>query len=931
MQSFGGTIWAFLCVDCARLLLKPTSGMADWRVWAQTCPSGSSPDLVARLPVVACNRGAAALGLHSTGTPLGLCDRCCARRKRAARRDLAPSLSATTLPPRSHTAGVPTPGVPLAPRLLPHLGQAPAPPSPCMPQDGWLGSALSFGTQSDSMGVSTSFPDGASSGIVDRLGGERQAAARAESLGQRRRAVSPTRVGEGAQPQELPVDARRRLLFASGGELSREPIQPPPSSATKLPALPSCREFLDCLRAGNYDRQQDNSTLEDIASAILWRGDRHEIRLRHKNGSVRVYQRQLSRRKAQVKTSPTDKRREAARRLQGGGAQVGVAKTKGCRTRPSRGAVQLSVTEQVGLVAAPSMSNVGFNHRRLALGGDASGLCSLLILRFERRELSALPGKKVDVTGSGAHLVSLTAAIQERVLALCDGGLFVERLAYASAALNDAATAATSVATAAVAFPGSPATSGQDVQIVVGLDKGGDPGTVKIVASNINQAHPNSPSNTILVGVCPCDNDKYEALAAMMETHLPQIDALLRDGVKVHGARRPVRLMFGCDYDAQCCFLGHKGATASQPCLMCKRTRSPSVKQALLDAIHGTLQDESGSGNLPEGTSSADRMVMDYATRTIAMPGTPDHHCSVARSPLLGIDPRQIVPIPRHTTQGINHRFLRLAVKTVMVYRSATDGAAAGRQAGADFVLELVGLLHERVRVRPTDFYGGLFIGRDCHTIDDNSALVRAAFVGKVSPEHPAAYEKAWSLWNRDRKTLNRPAIIPAWEVVASRADTSAMVTVMKGSLGWLSNSPKIHILMFHAPDFLELWGSIGLYREQGLEAWHGRYGQNAVKFPGATELERAAGFMRAMLLAREAGADVLARYMETRRSAAAGARKATKATDKRRRQNKPALPECTAKSAKAAKKRLKWAVDNTEEAAKTVGANLKRVGQQSV
>ena len=157
VQSFGRTIWAYLCVDCARLLLKPTSGMADWRDWAQTCPSGSSPDLVARLPVVACKRGAAALGLHSTGTPLGLCDRCCARHKRAARRDLTPSLSATTLPPRSPTAGVPTPGVPLAPRLLPHLGQAPAPPSPCMPQDGWLGSALSVGTQSASMGVSTGF------------------------------------------------------------------------------------------------------------------------------------------------------------------------------------------------------------------------------------------------------------------------------------------------------------------------------------------------------------------------------------------------------------------------------------------------------------------------------------------------------------------------------------------------------------------------------------------------------------------------------------------------------------------------------------------------------------------------------------------------------------------------------------------------------
>jgi len=284
-------------------------------------------------------------------------------------------------------------------------------------------------------------------------------------------------------------------------------------------------------------------------------------------------------------------------------------------------------------------------------------------------------------------------------------------------------------------------------------------------------------------------------------------------------------MIFGCDYDAQCCFLGHKGTTATQPCLMCERTRSPSVKQALRDATHGTLQDVSGSGNLREGTHFADRMVMDDATWTIAMPGTQDHHCSVARSPLLGIDPRQIVPIPLHTTQGINHRVLRLAVETVMVYRSATDGAAAGRQAGADFALVLVGLLHERVRVRPTDFHGGPFIGRDCRTIGDKSALVCAALVGKVSSEHLAAYEKAWSLRNGVRKTLNRAAIIPAEEVVAFRADTSAMATVLKGSFGWLSISPKLHILMFHASEFLDLWGSIGLYGEQGLEAWHGRYG----------------------------------------------------------------------------------------------------------
>jgi len=111
---------------------------------------------------------------------------------------------------------------------------------------------------------------------------------------------------------------------------------------------------------------------------------------------------------------------------------------------------------------------------------------------------------------------------------------------------NEAGTAA-----AFVAHPGSPPSTEQDVHVTLGLDKEGDPGTVKIVATIINQPHPNSPFNTILVGVCHCEKDNYEELASMLETHLPQVSALLRDGVLVRGVRRPVRLMLGCDYAAQ--------------------------------------------------------------------------------------------------------------------------------------------------------------------------------------------------------------------------------------------------------------------------------------------------------------------------------------------------------------------------------------------
>ena len=150
------------------------------------------------------------------------------------------------------------------------------------------------------------------------------------------------------------------------------------------------------------------------------------------------------------------------------------------------------------------------------------------------------------MTGSGVHLVSLIAAIQARVSALCDADLLVERRANDSVAATNASPAEAGAAPI-FPLPGSPPAPEPDVQITLGLDKGGDPGTVKFVVSLINQAHPDSLSNTLLVGVWPCDEDKHDELSAMLEPHLPQIDTLLRDGVTVHGARRPVRLIFVSD------------------------------------------------------------------------------------------------------------------------------------------------------------------------------------------------------------------------------------------------------------------------------------------------------------------------------------------------------------------------------------------------
>jgi len=168
--------------------------------------------------------------------------------------------------------------------------------------------------------------------------------------------------------------------------------------------------------------------------------------------------------------------------------------------------------------------------------------------------------------------------------------------------------------------------------------------------------------------------------------------------------------------------------------------------------------------------------------------------------------------------------------------------------------------------------------------------IVCAALFGKVPLAHLAAYKEAWSPWNKVGETRNRAAIVPSEDVLAFRSNKSAMVTVLKGSFCWFSIPPKIHFLMFQAPEILGMWGSIGLHGEKRLQTWRGGYGQNAVKFPGAAELERGAGFISGMALASEAGVDVLARCVARRKPTAAGARKATKVTDERGPEKKPPL-----------------------------------------
>lgn len=78
-----------------------------------------------------------------------------------------------------------------------------------------------------------------------------------------------------------------------------------------------------------------------------------------------------------------------------------------------------------------------------------------------------------------------------------------------------------------------------------------------------------------------------------------------------------------------------------------------------------------------------------------------------------------------------------------------------------------------------------------------------------------------------------------------------------------------------HALDVLDWFGSIGLYEEQAIEAWHGHENQNASTCAAGAELQSAAKLVRTQALALKAD-DWRTTNSPTWKSAKASTRMAT-------------------------------------------------------
>jgi len=289
---------------------------------------------------------------------------------------------------------------------------------------------------------------------------------------------------------------------------------------------------------------------------------------------------------------------------------------------------------------------------------------------------------------------------------------------------------------------------------------------------------------------------------------------------------------------------------------------------------------------------------------------------SIARPPLFSVDPRQIVPIPLHILVGITLRLLRLAIELVISCR--------GRPVGSAFAFELTETLRRVVRVRPAPYHAGVFIGRYCHAIAQRSDVICRALISLVAESDHVAHKWLWVVWREVSWTMNRAAQVHASEARELRANAQLFVRHLKRSFPWFNISPKLHILMYHAPDFLDLFGSIGLCGEQSIEAWQGFFTQNAAKYAAETEVGACANFVSAMAVAREVSDANLS--TDVRTPAAEGARTAKKAGDRQRTENKGGSVECESTRKKAIQDGRKWAQNVFEEGDRTVEVFLTRL-----
>lgn len=492
------------------------------------------------------------------------------------------------------------------------------------------------------------------------------------------------------------------------------------------------RRFLECVYAAKTLAECAALGLDTVLSVILGkRGPRAELRVVHGNGRVSIYTRRPTPLKSAVRKRQANKWAAAVRRLDG----TGAARTDGARALSAR--TLPTVSQQVGLLAAIGFSDAKWNRMRTLYGGRASGMARRHCLSCTREVMRRSPAMTVTVDDTGAHMARLRDAVEKRLGDLWDAGQFVERCVSDEHHVAISQTGDYEVSTeGGPLYPdGCPPSDMRDVHLSFGLDKGGSPSSVKVVLGLLNQDFPARLGNTILLSVCPCDRDGYDEVAGMLRFPLLGLHGLLLHGVMVGGHRCAVQLFLAGDYMAMCTVQGHKGPSATLPCLVCLATKPPSQAQHTLDMAFGTMQDLTSNHSLRRSHHLREMSAEYGSTGGDARDLGVAVHLSIERSPLLVTHPRQLAPLPLHTTCGRTRRLVVVAIEAVTMERGQADEHLFADLLASKLCLDS--------GVQPVPYNGGNFIGRHCLQIARGSDLLCQALLGLVSDERHGAYKRA--------------------------------------------------------------------------------------------------------------------------------------------------------------------------------------------
>jgi len=298
-----------------------------------------------------------------------------------------------------------------------------------------------------------------------------------------------------------------------------------------------------------------------------------------------------------------------------------------------------------------------------------------------------------------------------------------------------------------------------------------------------------------------------------------------------------------------------------------------------------------------------------------------EEHFSIKSRPLLIIEASHIFSMPLHVTLGVTEAILRLGIAAVYLHH----GPARARAYAKNLALAV----RFSVCVPPKPYFGGAFEGRRCKLI----ARRLSAIIDLFETHHPAAdaaaYRLACDTWKELLPVVFRTRASSEDEAAASRAGTARFENGLCAAFPWFMVTPKMHTWCCQAPEFLDLFGSVGRYSEQGRESWHGHFNQNASHHPSDSFLSSCLSYIKPSAVSRAPGNDEYNRgHKRAPSKAGPRARDAKSAQDMRTKTWKSQAGAAGGSAScllKQREDRCKWASENVAAAATRIRCHWNR------